>query len=911
MRSALFLFFLLSLSVAPGQEALTRTPWISSRVQGSPDPPKAFTTAPVFRSLEFREALEMISVPGQDRMLVVEKAGRLLTFPNRPEDPVLTADLVIDLKTLHSDLTHAYGVAFHPRYRENRQIFVTYVLAPNLDDGSKLSRFRLRSLEPPSIDPASEEVLLTWRSGGHNGANIRFGPDGYVYLSTGDAEVPAPPDPLNTGQDLSDLLSSILRIDVDHADPATGRNYRIPPDNPFLKVPGAKPENWAYGLRNPWKMSFDPASGRLWCGDVGWEQWEMIHLIQKGGNYGWSAQEASQAVRPDTPSNPSPITPPVISHSHSEAASITGGHVYHGKKFPELKGAYVYGDYETGKVWALWHDGVRVTRHEEIADTPFKIVTFGQDEAGEIYLIHWRNPSTILSLTRQPNARPTTQFPRKLSETGLFTDVPRQEPAPGVYPYEIAQEMWQDGAIAKRFVGLPGTQSIKTEIQRRADGGIARVTTVWPKDSVLLRTLSVDRPVETQVLHFDGEAWNGYSYRWDPSGQDAELLPAQGHADLDWHFSARGECGRCHNSWSGFALGFQPQQLTSILHQPADAAATTLGLTDPEFFGQTATRLTAPNPSATTANRARAWLHANCAHCHRLNGGGSVAIMLNAELPLEETRLLDEIPTRGTMGLPEARIVAPGAPWRSVLLNRILRVGNGHMPPIGTREPDPEGIALVKAWIASMPGSSPEPQSNPVSVAMKASLEEDRKAASVGLQSSDPNIRELFERFRPASERPRLVDATTPESALLALSGNAARGRILLHPDGKLASCLACHFVLGQGREFGPDLSLVGKRLNKPQILASLLRPSETIDPTFRGTVVETRDGIVLTGFPVERTAEELHLKLPTGQVNRIPTQTIVKESPLPASLMPEQLLQGCSPQEVADLLAFLVSLRS
>jgi putative heme-binding domain-containing protein len=904
-----FLLFLL-LAAAPAG-SLTRTPLTTSKVQGSPEPPKAFTTVPAFTALEFREALEMIAVPGQDRMLVVEKAGRILSFPNEPQNPALKAGTVIDLKALHPDLTYAYGVAFHPRHRENRRIFLTYVRQQNVADGSRLSSFRLHSIDPPEIDPASEQVLLTWRSGGHNGANIRFGPDGYLYLSTGDAEVPAPPDPLNTGQDLSDLLSSILRIDVDQPDPANGRPYRIPPDNPFLAVPGARPENWAYGLRNPWKMSFDPATGRLWCGDVGWEQWEMIHLIQKGGNYGWSAREASQTVRSDPPANPSPITPPVVSHSHAEAASITGGHVYHGKQFPELAGAYVYGDYETGKVWALWHDGTTLTRHEEIADTACKLVAFGQDHAGELYLVHWSHPSTIHSLTRQTVPRQAEAFPTKLSQTGLFRHLARQEPAPGVYPFEIAGTMWQDGASAQRFIALPGSQSIRTEIVRRANGTIERVTTTWPKDSVLLRTISLERPVETQLLHFDGESWNGYSYRWDHSQGDAILVPAQGQASSDWHFPARAECARCHNSWSGFALGFQPEQLTSVAGQSAATAAPALHLADSSFFEQTQARLAPSAPSASTGDRARAWLHANCAHCHRRHGGGSVAIMLNAGLPLEETRLLNEIPLRGDMGLAGARIIAPALPASSVLLNRILRVGSGHMPPIGAREPDPGAIKLLRSWIASMPPAAPAPPPTAASTAMLASLDGDSAAISEGLKSPDPNVRELFERFRPPSERPQGVDSSTPESTLLTLPGDAARGRALLQPDGKLASCLACHFVLGQGRDFGPDLSLVGSRLEKPQILASLLRPSETIDPRFRGTTVETRDGMVHTGFPVDRTAKELHLKLPTGQVHRLDSAGIIRETPLPFSLMPEQLLHGLAPQEVADLLAFLSSLRN
>src|SRR4029077_8317732 len=150
---------------------------------------------------------------------------------------------------------------------------------------------------------------------------IRFGPEGYLYISTGDGAGPDPPDPLNTGQDISDVLSSILRIDVGQAD--NGKAYRIPSDNPFISTPGAHPEVWAYGLRNPWRMSFDRKTGDLWVGDVGWELWEMVHKPTKGSNHGWSIVEARQRVTPTWPQGPTPIRPPVIELDHSLAASVT------------------------------------------------------------------------------------------------------------------------------------------------------------------------------------------------------------------------------------------------------------------------------------------------------------------------------------------------------------------------------------------------------------------------------------------------------------------------------------------------------------------------------------------------------------------------------------------------------------
>ncbi len=159
------------------------------------------------------------------------------------------------------------------------------------------------------------------------------------------------PDPFQTGQDTSDLLSSILRIDVDH--PPAGKPYRIPEDNPFFNRKGSRPEVWAYGLRNPWRMSFDRASGALWVADVGWELWEMVYQVERGGNYGWSIMEGPQSIHPDWKRGPTPILPPVKAHPHTEAASITGGFVYNGHRLKELVGAYIYGDWVTGKIWAL------------------------------------------------------------------------------------------------------------------------------------------------------------------------------------------------------------------------------------------------------------------------------------------------------------------------------------------------------------------------------------------------------------------------------------------------------------------------------------------------------------------------------------------------------------------------------
>ncbi len=877
--------------------------WTTSRIHGSPEAPKPFLAEKVFPQVSMSNGLEMIAIPGAHRFVAVERQGKVWSFSDDPDTAKNT--LVIDLKAAHPQMQSAYGIAFHPKWKANGLVFLCYAYGENVADGTKLSRFKLTQQDPPVLDPKSETVLLTWRSGGHNGASLQFGPDGMLYISTGDSEVPSPPDPLNTGQDIRDLLSSILRIDVDHEE--NGKAYAIPPDNPFLKTPKARPEIWAFGFRNPWKISFD-AQGRLWCGDVGWELWEMIHLVQRGGNHGWSAYEASQPIKPET-QRPEPIIPPVAAHPHTEAASITGGYVYRGNRLPELRDAYIYGDYETGKIWALWHDGKQVTRREELADTPHKIVTFGQSDDGEIYWMNWENETHIYRLAPNPSVGKPSQFPRKLSETGLFKDTAAQTPAAGVLPFEIAEPMWQDGATATRFVALPEGKSIKVD----------KNIVVWPTDSALARTITwpaTKQPIETQVLHFDGDSWNGYSYRWNDQGTDAELVAADGAEftvqKQPWRIHGRAECARCHNNWSGFALGFQPDQLVSIGgNKPAEAP----GLYDRFFLERLKNHLVSSHDAkAALETRTRSWLHANCAHCHRRHGGGSVPLMLNADLPTAETMMNSEKPSRGDFALTDGLVISPGKPENSVLLARIARSGNGHMPMIGAREVDPHGFQLLWDWIARGDPTSPShnPPTSPSEALLLANLiaRNETKFDPAFAKSPDPAIACYFERFLPPDQRVKTLGMNFDAKKLLGVRGDAKRGAALVSTTGKLAACFACHIINGIGRDFGPDLSKVGVRLTREQLLESLHQPSKAVAKGYEAWIVTLKDGSLQSGFLIHSADADITLKLPSGQARMIARDQIQSQQPLPVSLMPEGLLQSMTEQEAADIISYLAGLK-
>lgn len=906
-----------------GAQTSSRKPWTASRIQGSPEPPKSYIAERVFPKLKIRDGLEMAALDG--RLLVMTRQGKIWSFVENDSNP--TPDLFADLKTIHPQTRSAYGLVFHPQWRKNKQLFIAYIVSGNEEVGTRLSRFRFSQADgqAPKIIPDSEELILTWLSGGHNGANLQFGPDGMLYVSTGDATAPNPPDGLNTGQDNSDLLSAVLRIDVDR--PGPGKAYRVPPDNPYVGRKNVRPEIWAFGFRNPWKMSFD-SRGRLWVGDVGWELWEMIHLVKKGSNHGWSAMEASNPIRPETASDLAPITPPAAAHPHTEAASMTGGYEYRGSRLPKLKGAYVYGDYETGKIWSLRHDGSQVTEHAEIADTPHRISTFGIGNDHELYYIHYAGNSEIYRLVPNPRAGQSSDFPRRLSETGLFKNTAQQQPNAGVYPFAIHEPMWQDGANSMRYLALPGKSSIRTDIEYR--GNSRKINTTWPEDSVLAKTLSLGRkPVETQILHYDGETWNGYSYRWNQAATDAELVPAEGdefevnarawRGGNRYRVSSRAECMRCHNMWNQFTPAFEPMQLSGFggfTNQPVSEVAVTLGLANANFFHQNLHgQLQTSRRGGSIERRARSWLHANCAHCHRRHGGGTAPLEVNYERELSESFTLWQAPTRGDFGLTDPSVIVPGDPSRSILNYRVSAIGVGHMPPIGPREVDANGAKLLWQWVQGLPSSAEMPESTGLSDASSAMRmahaiaagDLKKSEASLGLASPNHNIRALFERFRPPSERPvHQMDA----KQILALRGNAKAGSKLLTPTGKLAACLACHQLNDFGRDLGPNLSAVGARLNRSQLLESLMQPSKTIAPEYRVWNIETKNGEYHSGFITNRDRNAVDLKLATGQTARIASNQIKSSKPQSMSLMPEGMLQMMTEQEAADLLSYLSSLR-
>jgi glucose/arabinose dehydrogenase len=314
---------------AAQEKAITvRQPWTTSRVHGSPVPPEPYRLESAFPRLSFDKPTSIEEIPAANRVLITERAGRVLSFPKSRD--VTEADVVVDLRELlprqlADQSISLFDAELHPKFIDNHYLFACYV-HPGNGGHTRVSRFTLTSDATPRAVPGSEQVIITWPTGGHNAGCLEFGTDGYLYIATGDGSGPNPPDGLTTGQDISDLLGAILRIDVDR--PAAGQAYSIPDDNPFVNATPARPEIWAYGLRNPWKFGIDPQSGNIFAADNGWESWEMVHRIVRGGNCGWPVMEGRAALRSEVQPGPTPILPPVKDHPHTEANSVIGGPVY-------------------------------------------------------------------------------------------------------------------------------------------------------------------------------------------------------------------------------------------------------------------------------------------------------------------------------------------------------------------------------------------------------------------------------------------------------------------------------------------------------------------------------------------------------------------------------------------------------
>lgn len=858
--------------------------------------PLPYEVKRVFPEQEFRNPVEFIPEPGSNRILICQVSGEIFIFD--PKAPEGERELILDLQAEIPEATQLYGMAFHPNYPENNLVYLCYVLSGEKPDGTQVIECR-RDPETGRVNLKSSRLLISWLGGGHNGGSLQFGHDGYLYITSGDGKGPNPPDQLRAGQDCSNLLSSILRIDVDRRDP--GLAYRIPPDNPFSDSAGIRPEIWSYGYRNPWRMSFDRQTGELWVGDVGWDTWELVYYVRRGDNFGWSIMEGRQPINVTWERGPTPISPPMVEHPHSEARSITGGYVYYGKRLPELEGAYVYGDYETGKIWALWHRQGERTALREIADTTLRIICFGQTHDGEIYVVDYAGGIYEL-WPRSGSANNNTagvMVPQHLSETGLFQTIGTQSPAAGLIPYAIEHSMWSDGLSAQRWLGLPSGE-VHLDDRRNA----------FPDGAVLVKTLSTaddEKPVETQILQKVEGFWRAFSYAWNEDHTDAELVPSQGARRLirhgesrvqPWHHVSRSECFVCHNAHVGGVLGFSSWQLTEASRERLFEAG---------YLSDGALRRDSRrNRASREVHAARTYLDVNCASCHRQNGGGLVPMELERHLLEERLHAIDVPPQRGDFGIREARVIDPGRPERSTLYYRMAKTGSGRMPHLGSQVVDERGLRLIYDWIESL-NPDADRNLNEDETVSRALL---RLHAGNAVQNGDdPWVTDLVTPAPLVSTVDGPAMPVSDPESILRLTGNADRGRALLF-GARGAICLTCHQVASIGREFGPPFDGMGARRSKAHLLDSLLNPSREIETAYVNYTVTSRGGDSYTGFIRNHGSEGLVLRDAGLEEVEVPVDSIVTMTASDISVMPSGLGQVFSEQETADLLAYLGSLR-
>jgi len=641
------------------------------------------------------------------RWFILRKSGQLVVFD---PDAATSWSTYVDLSGVVRTNSEGglLGMAFHPDYPAVPEIFLYYTVnGARTEMRSVISRFILDDIVSPSAPGAGtiEEVILQVDqfASNHNGGDIAFGADRLLYIGFGDGGGGG--DPLETGQNTTRLLGAFLRLDVI----GTGAGYDIPADNPFAE--NAKcgpdtnaascPEIYAWGVRNPWRWSFDAPTGDLWAGDVGQGAWEEVDQIELGGNYGWDCREGSRDFEPSGCAGP--FIDPVFEYAHvSGNVSITGGFVYRGSSIPGLQGRYVFADFASGRIWALQSDGMGAYTRDELLISSTQPSSFGVDQDGELYFTDYNN-GRIMQLV--PSGGVSDPVPDLLSASGCVDPSDITQPYSGLVPYDINAPFWSDGAAKDRYIGLPNSTTISID---------ANDDWVFPAGAVLVKNFRLNgRLIETRHLmrHPDG-VWAGYTYEWNVAETEATRVRGGKTKAIDgqtWVFPDEAECLRCHTNVATVALGPETSQLNRDFTYPSTGRThnqletlDAISMFSSPLPGDAATLPKMPDPADIAADlgqRARSYLHTNCSQCHQPGGPTPVDIDLRYTTALPDTNACDVMPDAGGVGIMMPRIIAPGDATRSVLVERVNRRDIFGMPTLGSTIPDAAGVTLLTDWV--------------------------------------------------------------------------------------------------------------------------------------------------------------------------------------------------------------------
>ncbi|MEE9494690.1 MAG: PQQ-dependent sugar dehydrogenase [Gammaproteobacteria bacterium] len=690
----------------------SRAPLATLSLPGEGLPLGDYTLEDKFPNLRFADSLFLTAHPADNRLVVLEQHGLIHVFPNDPAVTQTRVVLDISSRIIFASEQGLLGLAFDPAFSQNHYLYVHYSLA--IPRRSVIARFTWNPVSD-QIELSSEKVLMEipQPAGNHNGGMLAFGPDGYLYISLGDGSSGG--DIANNAQNKGTLLGSLLRIDV-HPKNANAA-YDIPTDNPFIGQAGVREEIYAYGLRNPFRFSFDRQTGDIWLGDVGESNIEEINLIESGGNYGWRVLEGTAIF--DDSANTLPLTdfiPPLFSYDHSVGFAVIGGYVYRGTKTPSLIGRYLYADFVTGVVSALDYDGSTITGNTALA-TARRPTSFGEDNDGELYVVSRTQGIAALVETAGTGGN----IPDRLSETGIFSNIASLQIASGFIEYDINHPFHSDNAIKRRWVGVPDDKKVTFD----SDNSWA-----FPQGSVVVKHFEMEmtegdpasrKRLETRLLLHTQQGWQGFTYRWNAQGTDATLLSGRQTEELTiatrngtartqlYEYPSRTDCIACHTAAANFTLGLTTPQLNRDFDYN--------GVVDNQLrswdhigmfnrsIGSAGNFSALPALEDNTASiekRARTYLDVNCAQCHQPQGTTGVDMDLRLSISNNNMKAIGVTPQAGNLSINGAQIIKPGSKVESVLWQRMNRLDGNRMPPLSSHVIDQEAVNVIGQWIDAM-----------------------------------------------------------------------------------------------------------------------------------------------------------------------------------------------------------------
>jgi|GEM_PF-535782 len=652
---------------------------------------------------------------GSNRIFLAEREGTVFVMEGGSTNPASAA--ILSLPGVDTSVEGGFlGLTMDPDFSTNGYMYVSYTTSVGGQFRNVIARYTFPDPSQDAVDPTSALILLEidqpWQN--HNGGDIQFGLDGYLYIAIGDGGVQGDPA-VNDAQELDSLLGKVLRIDVHNPD--TGLNYGIPADNPFVGLGGGvREEIFAYGFRNPWRMTVDRLTGDIWVGDVGEGLMEEVDIVTSGANYGWPWWEGTSCFTNTNGCSTVGFTMPVAEYTHDHGVSITGGYVYRGSEIPSLYGAYIYSEAWNGNYWTYRH-GL-----ESFKPEPEGIIggaySYGEDEAGELYMLNWGINKLVPT-----SGGPTVDFPDTLTETGCFADVAGLVPGEGLVPYEPRTPLWSDHVKKKRWVSLPPGGQITYDSTGKW---------VFPVGTVFVKHFDADvmdngsmttKRLETRLIVQDADGVRGYTYRWNAAQTEAFLLPGAETETLDivppngspttmtWSYPSQSQCLGCHTDASGGVLGLETAQLnwaTPNVDYPEMGAVNQVaafgayGLFDATLPADLAAEPLLTPVTATSApveDRVRSYLHSNCANCHMPGGPGGLPMDFRYTATFQEMNVCGELPVRGDLGIDGAELLKPGVPAESIIHARMSSVGPHRMPPLGTTIIDNAAVGAVEDWI--------------------------------------------------------------------------------------------------------------------------------------------------------------------------------------------------------------------